>query len=283
MSEFLKELAADPVLTILLGAGLLVWTIALVRRAVKGPAPLVQLAAWNLEWWEICLYLLTATFWWFYVMVQMVWLTKLALALPDPVEGQPVAPELLVASHLGSGAGFLLGCWMHARIFRNRPVPPPAEQRPLGWPGAFLRALPLYLAWIPVLVASSQLSSLLFPDAESQEALKQFPHASLAVKILLFAAASVLAPLAEETLFRAGLYRQLKSRVGLTNAAALSALVFAGIHFYPYGFLPLFLFGLFLAYAYERHGSLKVPILLHAMNNGVSLLLALVMDAPSKL
>jgi uncharacterized protein len=95
--------------------------------------------------------------------------------------------------------------------------------------------------------------------------------------------AVVMAPLVEEVLFRGVLFQALRRRVGLWPGALLSSLVFTIIHVeivfsQPVALAGLFSLGVFLAWAFHRTGSLLVPILGHAVFNGVSVLLAFAAD-----
>ena len=96
----------------------------------------------------------------------------------------------------------------------------------------------------------------------------------------LSAAILLLAPLGEELMFRGGLFGSLR-RFGFPLAAGLSALLFGLAHVWPYAFLaPGYLWyllqylpaGLALAWCYQRTGSIWSSILLHMLNNGLSLL-----------
>ena len=87
--------------------------------------------------------------------------------------------------------------------------------------------------------------------------------------------AVVLAPLAEEWLFRAGLYRFLKGRCSPWLAAIISASCFSFMHFNLASLLPLVVLALVLTYAYELSGSLRLPILVHAMFNANTMLILL--------
>ena len=79
----------------------------------------------------------------------------------------------------------------------------------------------------------------------------------------------ILAPAGEELYFRGLIYRWLRDQWGPASATPLSALLFAGAHFYyplPH-MLLVALLGLVLAIAYERSGSLWVSIGIHAAQN----------------
>lgn len=79
---------------------------------------------------------------------------------------------------------------------------------------------------------------------------------------------AVLAPLFEEFVFRGFLFNGLKNRIGLHAAAAASAVVFAGVHFYGVqDLVAVGLFGLVMAYLYHLTRSLWPCILCHALVN----------------
>lgn len=94
-------------------------------------------------------------------------------------------------------------------------------------------------------------------------------------------AAVLLAPVAEELLFRGLLYRALRRRRGVAVAAVVSAAVFAVVHLdvavtQPLALVGLALVGVVLALAYERTGGLLVPVAAHAGYNGAALAVAIV-------
>ncbi len=79
--------------------------------------------------------------------------------------------------------------------------------------------------------------------------------------------ACVLAPINEELIFRAGLFRFLRQRFGRATAFSASAVFFGALHGNLAGFLPLALLGGALALVYEKTGDLRVSITLHALFN----------------
>ena len=98
-----------------------------------------------------------------------------------------------------------------------------------------------------------------------------------------FIAVSIIAPFAEEIVFRGFIYGGLRARFGVTLATISSTLFFTALHFSIEQFIPIFVLGLFLAWLYEKTGSLYPGIILHATNNGVSLLLLAVLRASGAL
>jgi membrane protease YdiL (CAAX protease family) len=82
------------------------------------------------------------------------------------------------------------------------------------------------------------------------------------------------APLGEEMLFRGFAFNALKHRFGVPAGLLISALLFTLPHTYALGLLPVFVLGVGLAWTYHHSGSLWVPIIIHAVNNTASVLLA---------
>jgi len=91
---------------------------------------------------------------------------------------------------------------------------------------------------------------------------------------LIFTAV-VIAPMTEEVIFRAGLFRYLRTRIPRWIAYVVPALVFSLLHSSIFAFVPLFAFGLALSYAYERTGRIAVPMIAHGLFNLHTILLVL--------
>ncbi|MDR2585370.1 MAG: CPBP family intramembrane metalloprotease [Prevotellaceae bacterium] len=87
----------------------------------------------------------------------------------------------------------------------------------------------------------------------------------------------VAAPLLEEWLLRGVALKGLLQR-GYSPAAAIcwTALMFGVIHLNPWQAIPAFLMGILFGWVYWRTRSLWSSIFLHAVNNGMTLLLTLV-------
>lgn len=92
------------------------------------------------------------------------------------------------------------------------------------------------------------------------------------VFIMVFVAGAIVAPVAEEVFFRGFLFAGLR-QFGLPIAYAVSAGVFALIHFTPAAFPALFGLGVVLAWLYNRTASVWPPILLHTFVNSLTLIL----------
>ena len=86
-------------------------------------------------------------------------------------------------------------------------------------------------------------------------------------------AGAVLAPICEEFLFRGFFYAVGKRYLGPLASGFVTALLFAAIHQSLTAFAGLFVLAVCLTLAYERTGSLLVPIGMHALYNFTSLVL----------
>ncbi len=150
---------------------------------------------------------------------------------------------------------------------------------------AIWRAALVYGIWY----ALEHLLGLILPSAE-QDTAKLAQQLSGGNLVAFFLMAAVGAPILEEIVFRGFLFQALRSafrngywaklvgnRAGLADlaAVALSAACFSVAHlqFSPVTMLMLFLLGCLHAELYRRSGSLVPSMILHALNNGLAVLL----------
>ena len=123
----------------------------------------------------------------------------------------------------------------------------------------------LLAAGIVYSVAASALIGYLHPVSRTWFTLPKSP-AAVIVSFLLIA---VLAPLAEELLFRGWLYTGLRSRYSFAVALSITSLVFSLDHWertllYATAVLPI---GVVLGYLRERTGSVRATALFHGLYN----------------
>jgi uncharacterized protein len=132
--------------------------------------------------------------------------------------------------------------------------------------------------------ALNAILALLFqPEAPVEQQVMQDLLAGGTSMWLAIIVAVIMAPLVEELLFRGVLFQAMRPRVGLWPAAVLSSLVFTLVHVevitsQPLALTGLFTLGVVFAWAFHRTGSIVVPILGHAVFNGMSVLLAIAVD-----
>jgi membrane protease YdiL (CAAX protease family) len=187
---------------------------------------------------------------------------------------------LLRNAHLGSDTSLVLGgALMHVGILlglvgffrafgaRSNPSGPPvpAGQILRGGLVTFLIAMPLVdlasLGW------GYGITRLGLPD-DRQEMVQILENSQSKLLVgSLVAVATLLVPVTEEIIFRAGLFRFLRTRIPRWAAILVSAVVFGALHQSWSGFVPLTLLAVVFCLAYERTGSIGTTIVAHALFN----------------
>jgi uncharacterized protein len=104
-----------------------------------------------------------------------------------------------------------------------------------------------------------------------QEAVKLLQEAKDPLVVILMAVAAVIvAPLAEEVVFRGYLYPAAKRFCGPVGAILFSSLVFAAAHGNVVALLPLFTLAVILCFLYELTGSIWACISVHFLFNAAT-------------
>ena len=192
-------------------------------------------------------------------------------ALLDPQEGGTALLAIVVASQAVGLLAVLL-------LLRRRTVP----LGPLVGP---LRPLGRHLGigaglGVATIIASLTVVSVLVGlsgnDAAPEQLLTGDIIESPLQMLLAVLIAVVLAPLAEELVFRGLLHRNLRRRMRIVPATLISSVLFALVHVdvvlsQPIALVGLTLAGAVMAIAYERTGSLVVPVVIHAVYNATTL------------
>ncbi|HAL71331.1 MAG TPA: hypothetical protein DCP71_06110 [Verrucomicrobiales bacterium] len=121
-----------------------------------------------------------------------------------------------------------------------------------------------------------------WPDLEQQATVEAFRNSKDPMaKAMLVIAAVVVAPIVEETVFRGFIYGVIKRFTDSYFAAVCSAVLFAIVHLHMGSVIPLAVLALIFCAAYERTGSLAVPMVMHGLFNGTSIgLMILFPEAP---
>ena len=127
--------------------------------------------------------------------------------------------------------------------------------RSAGWTTSFRLLCGYILMWC-ITIALEPLTSLLPGD-----------QSALGGGGWLLVSAVLLAPLFEEVIFRGYIAGLLKTAYGGMVAWLLSSLIFGVVHVIPSVMLTATMSGLVLGFFYLRHRSLRLVIVLHAMNN----------------
>ena len=160
--------------------------------------------------------------------------------------------------------------WMYADYGAVAVAVSPSPRLPL--PQLLGSAFVAFIAALPVITVLSLgwtllLRKLGLPD-EPQDLVEIFTKTQAPFILTgMLLVACVLAPINEELIFRAGIFRSIRQRHGRRAALVLSALAFGALHGNWAGFLPLTIFGAALALAYEKTGDIRVSIFAHACFN----------------
>lgn len=191
--------------------------------------------------------------------------------VPEPeVKIEAVLPNSLLFVAFTAGiAGFMRFRGLRLRtLFGLNRLSPWAT---LGW------SVALVLTAIPIAEAGGSLI-LLLPQMklEPQPLVDLFSkvsaqHNASALRLIILSAV-VLQPVCEEFIFRGFFYGVWKRYLGAWSGGFLACLLFAATHGSLSAFGGLFTLAVCLNIAYERTGSLLVPIVVHAMFNLTSLL-----------
>ncbi len=203
-----------------------------------------------------------------FVLVQLI----LAAMLPETAAEERLPPhQMLIAGALSQLT--FLAVWAFFRLNFPERFRGSLSSQSLTWSRAAVLGVYAFFAFIPVFmainIAWTEALQLVLPEALRQQEMVVILRESQSVALLtgLFFLLVILAPVAEEIIFRGCLYRFLKGTMSMTGAVLLSSLLFGAIHLHLAGLPVLIAFGAVLCLVYERTGSLKAPILLHSFFN----------------
>jgi membrane protease YdiL (CAAX protease family) len=199
-------------------------------------------------------------------------LTGVAQRLVPAPAGAPGPDQMIIAGISFQGMTLVLVSlflreqglrWTTAFGWRERPW------RAMGW-GALAVGAVLPVAWL-LQLGIVQLLTRLNLGADAQVAVQVLRDApAWTDRLPLGIIAIVIAPPAEEAVFRGLIYPTIK-RLGYPRLALWgTTLLFAAIHWNLASFLPLVLLALVLTWLYERTGNLLAPMVTHALFNAVN-------------
>ncbi|RYD75118.1 MAG: CPBP family intramembrane metalloprotease [Verrucomicrobiaceae bacterium] len=167
------------------------------------------------------------------------------------------------------GVAFFLAIrrWGIVALFGLRELSLP---RVIGW--SFL----LLLAAVPAVIVVMNVTVIaLGKEAKKQDLVLHFNEmiskGDFTTITLIVIAAAVIAPLCEEVLFRGYFYPVAKRYLGAGFGAFVTAALFAASHVNLASLPGLLVLALTFTIAYERTGSLLVPIGMHALFNAANL------------
>lgn len=150
--------------------------------------------------------------------------------------------------------------------------------RPPEWGPLLKRSVWLLLAALPLVYAAFLVVTAAgVNQSDAQEITLYFQRAAVAGDFrrmgLVVLLAAVMAPVAEEFLFRGYFYGVLRRYLGVTPSLIFVSALFAAIHLNGPVFLPLFVLAACLTLAYEATGSLVTCVVMHSLFNTTMLAL----------
>jgi hypothetical protein len=257
---------------VLAGAGLvLLWRLVLspAARARREPSPLAAWAAPISEFLIFIVFILAGSF---------VLAAASSLALRQMAWRGDAATVF-------TGAAAQLGMLGGVALYRMRADPASLRallpDRRIAIAGAVT-----FLMSLPVLILTAKGSEIILEQlglpTDKQDLVHMFAQAESKVLLaIMIALAVVIAPLTEELVFRAGLFRYARTRMPRVLALLLPALFFASLHVNwstlmgLSSFAPLVVLAMIFSLAYERTGHIGTPIVAHALFNLNTVLLIL--------
>ncbi|MBE0475667.1 MAG: CPBP family intramembrane metalloprotease [Coriobacteriia bacterium] len=197
------------------------------------------------------------------------------LALPAVRHAAEAAPELVRGSALALNYALLVGVVWYAARRRGQALAPAVGLRRVSIPAALglgaVVAFAARLAIIAWVVLLGALGIELPGEGVDITRLLPFTPAGVAVTVAL---AAVVAPVAEEIVFRGVLVTALARKRSEATAFVVSAALFAALHFNAFTLVPIFMLGVALAWLFLRTRTLWIPIAAHSVFNLVAVMAA---------
>lgn len=182
------------------------------------------------------------------------------------------AVALWLITRLGRPADDRLPIWIPLRLGYGSSVRGPAGLALWSVAGLAMGAIAVASAFAVSLMFGAELP-------QSQAALELFADLdSLGSQVAVAISVTLFAPLFEEILFRGFVYRNLRDLIPPVPAMLVTGLLFGLVHLDLAFMFQLSALGAVLCFAYERSGSLLVPILIHALWNGAQLVSMLIVS-----
>jgi len=264
MPDLAAYIAGSIELAMAIVGAVLLWRFVLSpnARAERRPSPL---PAWEASGGQFLMFLL------------MVLLGSTASA----IGGQALARQFglkgdAVTVVVGAAAqfGMLAGVAFYAVRSRQsffRLTPP-------GGPNVLVSGAVVFLISLPVLMATAKAWEVLLRlsglPVERQDLIGIFANVESSWMLALMISLAVLiAPITEELVFRAGLYRYFRTRIPRVVALVAPALFFAALHVNwdtlrgLSSLVPLVVLAVLFSIAYERTGNIGTPMVAHALFN----------------
>lgn len=139
---------------------------------------------------------------------------------------------------------------------------------------ALSTAVVLLIAATPLIILAEVLTQNAFGGGSSRQEIVDLFTSSRTItqRVLIIILAVVVAPMAEEFIFRFFIYGVLRRYFGIAIALIFNSLLFAAAHTHLPSAVPLFVLGGCFTLAFEWSGSILVSMGMHALFNSVQLI-----------
>lgn len=263
MPETGAYIAGSIELALVVAGAVLLWRLVLSPRARIERRP-SSLPAWEATGFQFLLFLLC-------VLMGSTSAAIIAQAGARQFDFKGDAVTVIVGA--AAQFGMLAGVSIYALRTRQ-----PFFRLTRGGPNIFVSGVVVFLISLPILIAASKAWELLLGfsglPVERQDLIGIFAQMESGWMLaLMISLAVVVAPITEELVFRAGLYRYFRTRIPRVIALLAPALFFAALHVNwdtlrgLSSLVPLVVLAVLFSIAYERTGNIGTPMVAHALFN----------------
>jgi hypothetical protein len=149
-----------------------------------------------------------------------------------------------------------------------------------NWLGGIRTGLLGYWALVPLLIVIlfviAGLAQLFAYEPAPQPVVQMYLKKSTEPYLIYFTFfVAILGPIIEEVFFRGFAYTAFRQKWGAVRGMLASSAVFALMHMNLVAFFPIFVLGIFLAYLFEKTGSLVPSMTVHMVHNLIMVSLTL--------
>jgi membrane protease YdiL (CAAX protease family) len=263
------DIAAGFEILLMLGGAVLLWRVVL-SPAARRHRPPPKLETWPVPFPE------------FFIFLCLIMFGAITAAFISASVSRGlglVGDEATVFSGAAFQLGMLGGIALYHYGYKRTPTPPI-----LGKSNVVVSGFVTFLITLPLMTVSAALWEWLLRScglpAERQELIEMFSNVDSPVMLLVLVLLAVgTAPLSEELVFRAGLFRYLRGRVPYSVALLAPAIVFGSLHvnwqtlegLASLG--PLVALAVVFSLAYQRTGRIGTSMIAHALFNLNTILL----------
>ncbi len=185
-----------------------------------------------------------------------------SLDTPQMISLQTIILNSVLFSSLVIGIFSVIGFQKHSAITLF-------QLHPSSFPKAATSGLLWLLISYPLIFVAQETMQLFTGNSDDSQLIVRYfvEHHDLRHRLAIILMVVIVAPAAEEIIFRGYFYGVIRRYGGRIPAILTSSLLFAAIHVHLPSVPGLLLLALILCFLYERTGSLWAPITLHACFN----------------